>query len=180
MAERTCTRCSKTFDADNGGRGRWSRFCSDECRQAKEPAAPTSCSVLDCQRIARSGSSLYCEAHYYRLRRTGALALKERVSPPTAPPFAGWPTGDAHPSWRGDDIGFSGAHRRVIAQRGPARARICVDCGAPAGHWSYEHTDLHEQHGQDGPYSADPVHYSPRCVSCHKTFDLQHIKGALP
>ncbi len=74
----------------------------------------------------------------------------------------------------GQGIGYSGAHRRVTAQRGHANTHRCSDCGQPARHWSYDHTDPDEQRTQNGwPYSVDPWHYSPRCASCHKRFDLK-------
>jgi hypothetical protein len=50
-----------------------------------------------------------------------------------------------------------------------------------ARHWSYNHDDPHELMGTSGystspiPYSLSTAHYSPRCVPCHKTFDLNHI-----
>ena len=76
-----------------------------------------------------------------------------------------------------EDIGYNAAHGRVHRLHGPARDHLCVDCSQPAAHWSYNHDDPDERYASglsDGPipYSIDPQHYSPRCVSCHKTFDI--------
>jgi len=73
--------------------------------------------------------------------------------------------------------GYSAAHYRVYKDRGRASSYSCVDCGHPAMEWSYDHTDPREQTGAglgaNGlAFSLDPVHYSPRCLLCHKRFDL--------
>lgn len=82
---------------------------------------------------------------------------------------------------RRDDIEYSTAHQRVTSDRGQAQAHNCVDCGGQAKHWSYNHTDPNERISQivaGIPYSTDPTHYSPRCVQCHKHFDLRYIHHA--
>jgi hypothetical protein len=78
--------------------------------------------------------------------------------------------------WRQQVASNEAAHSRVRTDRGPASSHACVSCHAPAQHWSYNHTDPHER--QDtirGPYSLSSDHYSPRCVPCHKRFDLDHL-----
>lgn len=91
--------------------------------------------------------------------------------------------GDKVKHWRRADIGYSAAHERVRADRGSVKAFACVGCSQPAQHWSYDHDDpdeLHEAGLSAHPmaYSADPSHYSPRCIKCHKRFDLDHIDAA--
>jgi hypothetical protein len=103
--------------------------------------------------------------HTARLRRNGTL---ERLTPRRH-------RGQSHHSWAGDAITYNGAHLRVRSQRGPAKKHSCVDCGAKAKQWSYTHTDPAELNGEEGAYSADPGFYVPRCVSCHKKFDLQRL-----
>lgn len=70
---------------------------------------------------------------------------------------------------------YSTAHRRVASERGKAVMYPCVDCGAPADEWSYDHADeneLQQDHrGRLLTYSASPDHYDPRCRSCHLRFD---------
>lgn len=79
---------------------------------------------------------------------------------------------------RRDDIGYGAAHERVRADRGDASTHSCIDCGTRAAQWSYDHTDPAEQldvlQGRHQPiaYSVHPSHYEPRCVPCHKRFDL--------
>lgn len=73
---------------------------------------------------------------------------------------------------RRDDVGYSGVHRRLSVDFGPASARTCVDCGRGAAQWSYSREDADELSSPEGPYSLKPEHYAPRCVPCHKTMDL--------
>lgn len=56
------------------------------------------CSVLDCNKNARSGIALYCEMHYYRVRRNGTTGLmpdhlrkrRRRVYGETSPHSGGY------------------------------------------------------------------------------------------
>ena len=78
---------------------------------------------------------------------------------------------------RSPDAGYTAAHQRVRQDRGPVTSQCCVECGKDARHWSYDHTDAHEllAYGLSAnpvAYSLDPSHYSPRCVPCHKRYDL--------
>jgi len=69
-------------------------------------------------------------------------------------------------------VSYQAAHRRVVAHFGSAGQHLCVDCGNPATDWSYNHGDPDElltRH--DRPYSLKLDYYSPRCRSCHTTFD---------
>ena len=73
--------------------------------------------------------------------------------------------------------GYGAAHDRVKRTYGPASSHACTDCSGPAYHWSYDHEDpnerLHEYApGRYAAYSHSPDHYQPRCVPCHKRYDL--------
>lgn len=88
--------------------------------------------------------------------------------------------GDRAVHHRRETAGYEAAHGRIETDRGPAAEYRCVDCGGSARHWSYDHTDPDERLGEGRwvgglPYSLDPSHYSPRCVPCHKTFDLARL-----
>lgn len=109
------------------------------------------CSIADCDRplIARS----YCGRHYQRWRKHGD------------PEYVYSRKGARHPMWRGDDAGYKAVHLRLGKVSGP-----CVDCGAPAKHWSYTHADPAEKK-DPYPYSTDPTYYVPRCRSCHSKLD---------
>lgn len=81
---------------------------------------------------------------------------------------------------RGNDVSYDAAHQRVRSDRGPAAQFPCVDCASSAQHWSYSHRDPDELVAQSGqwaglPYSLDTAQYEPRCVPCHKRFDLDHL-----
>ena len=117
------------------------------------------CDRLDC------GPHGLCQMHNSRAKRNGdPLALRG--------PRKRWAE-DNH-NWRGNDIQHRAAHERVKARRGKASQHACADCGGPAQHWSYDHLDPDEIR-TDRPFSADPAHYEPRCVPCHKRFDLAFI-----
>ena len=87
--------------------------------------------------------------------------------------------GASHPNWKGDDCSYAAAHMRVVTRRGKAREHTCVDCGARADEWSYNHADPDEQvyhfaqgnKVQDIAYSPRPEFYEPRCKACHTTLD---------
>lgn len=79
---------------------------------------------------------------------------------------------------RRNDSGYGAAHWRCVKDRGPSTSYSCVDCGEQARQWSYNHDDPNELLGTSGlggqvmPFSLKPEYYSPRCVPCHKRFDL--------
>lgn len=81
-----------------------------------------------------------------------------------------------------DAVDYGAAHDRVRRTRGQARRYPCVDCGTTAAHWSYDHADSNEkvstsERTQGVAYSLDTRHYEPRCVPCHKRFDLGRMDG---
>jgi hypothetical protein len=92
--------------------------------------------------------------------------------------------GDRTKHYRLDTAGYGAAHRRCTTDRGCIATHTCIDCDGQAQHWSYNHTDPDERLGKAGnfdqpvPYSLDPSHYSPRCIPCHKRFDLKHLRTA--
>jgi hypothetical protein len=110
-----------------------------------------SCGVPGCGRphCARG----YCRAHHARWLRHG--------HPQTDLPIEEKTTGG---------VGYWACHERVKAQRGPASAQRCADCGAEAVDWSYDGTDPDERTDPERGYrySLDPARYRPRCRSCHR------------
>lgn len=81
-----------------------------------------------------------------------------------------------------DVVDYAGAHERVRALRGPAKAHRCADCGEPAQSWSYDRGDPAELlgvgYGRGLAYSLDAAHYQPRCKPCHAAFDAPSRKAA--
>ncbi|MFI7191429.1 HNH endonuclease [Nocardia nova] len=116
------------------------------------------CAAEDCERedITRTG---YCQLHTQRLRKRGDASFEFK--------------GENVPHWTGEDATNRAVHQRLRAQRGKASTHRCIDCGRPAAHWSYDHADPNEKTEEGvGPYSTDIAHYQPRCVKCHKRFDM--------
>jgi len=97
--------------------------------------------------------------HYMRLRRTGTTNLLPRDP-------------ERCNLWRGDQVGYSGAHWRIRKAKGAATDHDCAHCDATAVHWAYDHTDPDQRTNDTGlTYSLDPSHYLPLCASCHVAFD---------
>jgi len=121
--------------------------------------------------IERSAQSWRCQCDCGRERAASAGELNREGDASTC--------GHRKTHRRRDSAGYSAAHRRVRQDRGPIREHNCVECGNPAGHWSYNHDDPDELlavglSANPVAYSLDPANYSPRCVPCHKIFDLGH------
>ncbi|MGU3650670.1 hypothetical protein [Mycolicibacterium sp. A43C] len=135
-------------------------------RASTRPLATALLTVDGCERL--HDNSGYCSPHAHRYRRYG-----NAVAHPTPRPPIGDPAG-----WRKDDVGYLGAHTRTRRLRGKAEQYSCVDCGAQAHDWAYDHLDSDERTEQMGEYtlaySLDPAHYAPLCRSCHVLFDKQH------
>lgn len=142
----------------------------DAIRPQRQAGGP--CSVDGCDGIDEDCGM--CAKHAARTRRHGDPHVC--IGPEDRKKLFG---PDNH-SWAGDQVGYDGAHTRVEAAKGSASEHVCVDCGAAARHWSYDHADPDERVGGRGehPYSPDPDHYVPRCVPCHKKFDLSVKRGA--
>jgi len=125
---------------------------------------PDTCTIEECDRpYATRG---LCGTHYMRLRMHG--------DPHTVLPTY-QPTGEASPSWVGDDASYSTVHWR-LRHRQPAKNESCRHCGGPASDWAYDHQDPNEKVSERGlPYSTDLNRYMPLCRLCHKTFDNHWI-----
>ena len=84
-----------------------------------------SCEIPGCGRPHRARG--YCGAHYVRMTPHGHPQADLPVEAKTV-----------------GGIGYWACHERVKAQRGPASAQPCAECGVPATDWSYDGT------GKDG------------------------------
>ena len=115
------------------------------------------CSVPGCQKTPDCRG--WCRMHYTRWQRHGdPLVANHR------------------PGWRGDDVSYRAAHKRIYRQLGKASERCCVDCGSQARDWTlaYERAQDVRRGVQvvDGVryellYSLNINDYDPRCKSCH-------------
>lgn len=124
------------------------------------------CKFPGCTKVD-DGLSGYCKLHMTRIRRHGAPDI---VLSPTVY------RGPEHSSWTGDSCSYTAVHQRLRHVRGSASKYQCVDCGRQAKQWSYNHDATNELVSESGlPYSSDLAHYSPRCVACHKKFDLRYL-----
>jgi hypothetical protein len=79
--------------------------------------------------------------------------------------------GDWNPQWRGDQVGYRGAHRRVQLERGKASScsiAVCV-VGSSVFHWA----------NLTGRY-ADVSDYESLCVFHHRAYDWARLLGMSP
>lgn len=95
-----------------------------------------------------------CKKHQERLRRYGSVDAVMRKGP-------------APGTRRTEEVGYSGAHKRL----GPVGG-MC-GCGRPAKEWSYDHDDPEEllDPRVGRPYSLKADHYQALCVPCHRKRD---------
>ena len=123
------------------------------------------CSVDGCGN-PDDGQNELCKLHGTRMRRTG--------DPLKYTPHAerNFPRGEAHAAWTGDQASYSAVHVRLRRVRGKASTHSCADCGGRAAQWSYGRNSETERQSDYGPYSTNLDDYEPRCVPCHKRFDL--------
>ncbi len=169
VSERTCTieGCERRHKAHGwceAHYARWKRL-GDPGPVDVLPRRPRrrECVIEGCEskREARG----WCELHYKRWKAHGdpntILSTRRHFLP----------TGDQHPNWRGDAVGYVAAHQRVRAKHGAASTRVC-GCGEPAAEWAYDHGDPNEQRDDRGcRYSTNPGHYHPMCIPCHRQLD---------
>jgi hypothetical protein len=83
MSTRACKNCDKPIASPNLGRGKWQRWCNDDCKASAKARQQVDaetrqltwpeCTVDGCGLKVRSGRAQYCEKHYGRLRRNGHL-----------------------------------------------------------------------------------------------------------
>lgn len=120
------------------------------------------CCAPGCSRVATATHTPpLCSRCRMRWRRAGVL---------TAPRGA---TGAAHRSWKGERVGYWGAHERCDAMHGPASLYVCNGCPARAADWALMPDAAGATRDPlDGrTYSPDPDDYRPLCRPCHATMD---------
>lgn len=118
-----------------------------------------------------TGAHGYCKMHKTRIERHGDPSIS---IPPSERKNRAL---EEHPAWTGDDVTYRGVHQRVRAIHGSASKHSCVDCGGQAKQWSYDHKDPDERLTGPAPHSIHIEHYEPRCISCHKKFDLAYLRS---
>ena len=124
------------------------------------------CTIDGCGKRDKGPHGL-CDKHYTRKVRHGD-PLAFRPNP--------MPSGPDNPKWTGDLATYGAVHQRVKKARGVPSLHTCVDCGGQAQHWSYDHGDPNELFEEGyGAYSLEISHYAPRCVKCHKNFDMKFV-----
>ncbi|SHY11795.1 Uncharacterised protein [Mycobacteroides abscessus subsp. abscessus] len=161
---------------DNKSRSRTSEYCEKHYYRLRRTGSLSDpqyisgeCLADGCGRPAGHGKESedargYCRMHYLRLKKRGDVCWE--------------PKGENNPIWVGAAAGSTTVHQRIRRARGSATNYRCIDCGETAAHWSYDHTDPDQKYCPDkGPYSLDIDRYHPRCVSCHKRFDMRRIKA---
>ncbi|SRR6266516_1776367 len=85
---------------------------------------------------------------------------------------------------RRETSGYEAAHDRIRRDLGRVREFACITCDKPAAQWALNHdraanrTHIQLEGKYAGlPFSLEPADYDPRCVRCHKRYDLDRKKG---
>ncbi len=136
------------------------------------------CDTTGCGNRAQSNSEgSLCSRCLWRRDHWGTVDESGR-------PKIEWPSGEAHYAWKGDSIGYSTAHARTQRVRGKATECSCTDCGQQASEWSYRGGSTREVVGPNSQgvvmaYSPDPDDYEPRCIPCHRVFDLDRRREGI-
>lgn len=129
------------------------------------PDAP--CKVDDCEARAYRTDG-FCRNCGLRFDKNGTTAHHAK--------------GELHYMWLTDEaMTYNAIHSRLRKHRGSARNYQCSECGKPAKHWSYNHDSRFEKvemvSGYEVSFGTRIEDYSPRCVPCHKRFDLEVTRG---
>lgn len=149
------------------GRG-WCAAHWNRVRRNGDPGSPfvqdrrTGCLVEECDR--KHFGKGYCQVHRYRFAQHGdpLVVLQPKQD-----------AGPTHTAWRGDDVSYNGAHKRVARHRGRADQFTCTSCSQAAAQWAYIHGSVGELTDAEtgNPYSGNVNDYTPMCVSCHIRYD---------
>lgn len=122
------------------------------------------CSIDGCARKRKYKKTGWCQTHYHRWWRTGRVnGLKQERGA----------RGESSRCWKGDNITYRTAHKRVQNMFGKASDGPCAGCGKQADHWAYDGEDPNEKWEYfdswevEIPYSTDVSHYKALCRSCH-------------
>ena len=136
---------------------------------AEVPKPKRTCLAENCGRIVDGLGGLgYCGKHYQRVRKHGNPETIEKGG--SSLPF------DKNPNWS-TTPSYNAVHLRLQRILGSAKRHQCVDCSADAKEWSYDYTDKDELTDPQGAYSIKASHYYPRCIRCHRVFDLALLNG---
>lgn len=130
----------------------------------KKRFGPRVCEDEECDVVIDKGR--WCSKHAARVWRHGDPTVVKKATP--SPTY-----GPDNPTWLGESLtSYSGQHSRLRHHRGLAADQVCVDCGAPAEQWSYDHGCPDERVNEHGsPWCPHLDCYSPRDRSCHLAYD---------
>ncbi|WP_156252575.1 Lsr2 family DNA-binding protein [Pseudactinotalea terrae] len=125
------------------------------------------CSQPDCSRVADHRAVQLCRPCYARLRRAQKLHSAQDRS------------GAAHIAWIGSEVGYGGAHQRIVSRFGAASLYVCNACDARARDWALmpDAAEVRQDPGRP-VHSPDPEDYRPMCHPCHQLMDWQHRQAA--
>lgn len=111
---------------------RWQRLGDPGPAQIPFYGESRRCSIEGCDQPHEARG--WCHAHYIQWKRTGDPLY-------AAPPQRG----PAHPQWKSGNIGYLGMHLRIARLKGKAKSYSCIECGAQAQDWAYDHADPSER-----------------------------------
>ncbi len=163
VSDRTCTvqDCERTFYAKGYCGGHYQQWNTGRPLRDLQQRGRLHCEFPGCgkKHVAKG----LCNGHYKQ--SAAGIALRPLPVPNSA-------------------TTYQAVHARLLRKRGKASALTCIDCGAVAREWAYQHDDQLELtatlrfRGKEFhvAYSADMDHYAPMCKPCHLRFDQKMSK----
>lgn len=157
--------CEKEAKARGWCKMHWKRWRVHGSPDYVAPPPPPrlKCAVDGCEK--NKHGYVYCSMHYGRWKKHGDPLI----------------VGDHYPGRpRLDTPTYSGMHKRIFYDRGPASNYPCSECGEQAQEWSYDGLDPSPLEGtvrgSKVLYSLDQSHYLPRCKKCHRARDYSNVR----
>lgn len=121
------------------------------------------CHIEGCEK-PRKGK--FCTMHAARIRRHGdpsKVIGQNEIARLHGPDNPMWQEAPSYSAW----------HQRLNRAKGPASRHECSEgCGAKAAQWSYVGP---REPNRRKPYEIDFSLFVPKCVKCHKRYDLAKI-----
>jgi hypothetical protein len=130
----------------------------------------THCTIDGCEKSHKGRG--YCAMHYARWKSNGDPMVRRQGGNPK-----GKIAGSRNPKWRGEDVGYIGAHKRLYKERGqPSECEVCGQSD-PGGRYEWALNKaipparIRPPANGRGAYSVDPADYLRLCLYCHRTYD---------
>lgn len=158
-----CQGCGREFEKSRLSR----KFCSNDCAHKSRLHPMADQDLIRRMYEAGSAQREIAEALRISLKAVQSALRHAGVQPRRAIKRDQW--GDRNSNWRGDAVGYKGAHYRVRRVRGAPRQ--CEHCGAQPPQAKMEWASISRRY-------HDPFDYKSLCIPCHRAWDAERDRHA--